>query len=73
MTQSRAMSMVETLANIAIGLVVSLISQLVIFHAYDVKLPLSSNVEIVLWFTVVSIIRSYTLRRFFNALLHKEK
>lgn len=67
MTQSRAMSMVETLTNIAVGLMVSLISQLVIFHAYDVKLPLSSNVEIVLWFTAVSIIRSYCIRRWFNS------
>lgn len=71
MTQSRMMSAVETATNIAVGFVISLISQVVIFHAYDVKLSLGDNVAITLWFTGISIIRSYALRRFFNS-LHKE-
>ena len=66
--QSRLMSMVETLTNIAIGLVVSFLSQIVIFKLYDIHISLSQNVEITLYFTVISIVRSYALRRAFNSI-----
>ena len=64
--QSRLMSAVETATNIAVGLVVSLLAQIVIFDVYYIHVTLSQNVEITLFFTVVSIVRSYALRRFFN-------
>ena len=60
------MSAVETATNIAVGLVVSFIAQLVIFDVYDISITVSQNVEITLFFTLVSIVRSYALRRFFN-------
>lgn len=60
--------MIETLTNISVGFVLALISQIVIFHFYDVKMSLMENIEITLWFTVVSIVRGYTLRRIFNSL-----
>lgn len=64
--QSRLMSAVETATNIAVGLVVSFIAQLVIFDVYDISITVSQNVEITLFFTLVSIVRSYALRRVFN-------
>ena len=64
--QSRLMSLVETLVNIAIGLIVSLISQLVIFQAYGIKLDFHQNLQIVGYFTAISIIRSYAVRRMFT-------
>lgn len=64
--QTRMMSLVETVTNIAIGLVISLISQIVIFRAYEIHLSIGDNVAITLWFTVISVIRSYTIRRLFN-------
>ena len=63
--QSRRMSMIETLVSIAIGLVVSLLSQLLIFRLYDIHLALSTNLVITLYFTVISIVRSYAVRRMF--------
>jgi hypothetical protein len=62
------MSMVETITNVAIGLVVSFLSQVVIFKYYDIHISLAQNLELTLYFTVVSIIRSYVLRRFFNSI-----
>lgn len=59
------MSMIETLVSIAIGLVVSLLSQLLIFRLYDIHLALSTNLVITLYFTVISIVRSYAVRRMF--------
>lgn len=64
--QSRLMSMVETVSNIAVGFVIALLSQLFIFHFYGVNMPIEHNVQITAWFTLVSVIRSYALRRVFN-------
>ncbi len=66
--QSRRMSMIEVATNIAIGLVVSFISQIVIFKLYDIHISVTQNVEITIWFTVISIIRSYLVRRWFNSM-----
>ena len=66
--QTRLMSMVETITNVAIGLIVSFISQLAIFKLYDIHISLAQNLELTLYFTVVSVIRGFALRRFFNSI-----
>ena len=68
MSQSKVMSLVESLTNVAVGILVSFASQLVIFKAYGIHIALADNVMITLWFTVISVIRSYALRRVFNGL-----
>lgn len=64
--QSKRWSLIEAVANVLVGLGISLASQLVIFGAYGVELSMNQHVQIVLWFTVISIARSYFLRRIFN-------
>lgn len=64
--QSKRMSLIEAITNVLVGLVVSFLAQIVIFKLYDVHVTFSQNVEITLFFTAVSIVRSYALRRFFN-------
>jgi len=66
--QTRLMSMVETITNVAIGLIVSFLSQVVIFKYYDIRISLAQNLELTLYFTVVSVIRGFALRRFFNSI-----
>lgn len=66
--QTRLMSLVETTTNILVGLVISFLSQIVIFKLYDVHLSTQQNAEITLYFTIISILRSYALRRFFNSI-----
>jgi hypothetical protein len=56
----------ESCLNIAVGFGVALVSQLVIFPMYDIHVPLSVDIYITLWFTLISLVRSYALRRFFN-------
>lgn len=68
MSQTRTMSMVETITNVAIGLIVSFLSQVVIFNLYDIHISLAQNLELTLYFTVVSVIRGFALRRFFNSI-----
>lgn len=71
MSQSKKHSMMESITNIAIGYGVALASQLLIFPLYDMHLPLSDNIAIGAWFTVISLIRSYVLRRWFNRITIK--
>jgi hypothetical protein len=71
MNQTRLSSLIESLMNIAIGYSVALASQLVIFPLFGIHISLSTNIYIGLWFTLVSVIRSYIIRRWFNAKLHR--
>lgn len=70
MTQSRLGSLIESLMNIAIGYVVALLSQIAIFPLFGINVPISTNLWIGAWFTAISLVRSYVIRRWFNARLH---
>jgi hypothetical protein len=64
--QSRKNSAVETIANIVIGYLAAVASQLLIFPAFDIAVPMRTNFIIGAWFTIMSVVRSYTVRRLFN-------
>ena len=68
MNQSRTMSAAESVANVAIGYGIALATQVVVFDALQIPVSLGQNLCIGVVFTVVSLIRSYLLRRFFNRL-----
>lgn len=70
MKQTKRGSLLESLMNIAIGYVVALLSQIVMFPMFNINVPLSTNIWIGIWFTVISLIRSYVIRRWFNKRLH---
>lgn len=67
MSQSRRMSLAEAFVNVAVGYLVALAAQLAVFPLFGVRIALSDNLLIGAVFTVVSILRSYALRRLFNA------
>ena len=71
MQQSRLESFVEIALGTTIGFVVSGISQLFIFPFYEIEKPLDVHLAIVSWFTGISLVRGYIVRRWFNAGLHK--
>jgi len=64
--QSRWHSAIESLTNVAIGYGVALASQLLIFPFYDIDISLQDNIAIGVWFTLISLVRSYVIRRYFN-------
>ena len=68
--QTRLQSLIESWANVAIGYLIALAAQLVVFPLYDIEISMSQNIQIGLIFTAVSIARSYALRRLFNRLHH---
>ena len=68
MKQSRLMSLAESLANVLVGYGVAVITQVVVFPLFGLVVTVTENMLIGLIFTVVSIVRSYALRRGFEAL-----
>lgn len=68
MTQSRRMSLIETLAGVAIGFAVSVAASFVVYPMFGHSFTLSQNIGITVIFTVLSIARGYVVRRVFNCL-----
>jgi len=68
MKQSRTMSLVESLTNVAVGYGIAVITQIVVFPLFGLSTTLAENMAMGAIFTVVSIARSFTLRRLFEAL-----
>lgn len=66
MNQSRLESAIEVSINTFIGFVVAVFSQIAIFPFFGIIVPISTNIWIGIWFTFVSVIRSYIIRRYFN-------
>jgi len=64
--QTKKQSFMESLANVAIGYLISLISLFVIFPLLRIESSTGKNLIITLYFTLISISRSYILRRYFN-------
>jgi hypothetical protein len=70
MTQTRLGSLIEACVNVAIGLAISLVANALVFPLFGFHPTLGENVWISVIYTVISLVRSYLLRRFFNAKLH---
>ena len=68
MKQSRLRSLEESLANVLVGYVVAVATQILVFPLFGLAVTVSENLLIGLIFTAVSIVRSYALRRGFEAL-----
>jgi hypothetical protein len=65
--QTRLMSLIESVANIVVGYGVAVVTQLLVFPLFGLAASLGDNLMIGLIFTIVSLARSYMLRRLFNA------
>lgn len=64
--QSRLMSLVESIANVAVGYGVATLTQIIVFPWFGLEVSMGEHLAIGGIFTVVSIVRSYGLRRLFN-------
>ena len=66
MMQSRVMSFVEAIANVVVGYGVAVLTQILIFPVFGLNTTLVQNLAMGAVFTVVSIVRSFALRRLFE-------
>lgn len=71
MSQSKLSSFIEALMNVAIGFGINYIANLLIFPLFDMHISLIDNLWMGMIYTIISIVRSYVIRRWFNAKIHQ--
>lgn len=64
--QSKKQSFLEVCLNTLIGYIIAVSAQVLIFPYFHIYTTIESNLQIGLIFTVISIARSYVMRRVFN-------
>jgi len=64
--QSKTHSLLESITNIAIGLAINVTAQSFIFPLFDIHIAFHENLTIATLFTVISLCRSYVIRRVYN-------
>ena len=63
--QTKTGSMIEAIVNVVVGYGIAVTSQVLIFPLVGIHVALHTNMLIGLIFTVISLVRSYVLRRVF--------
>lgn len=64
--QTKKQSFIESITNTAVGFLISLAATFVIFPLVGYKTTVSKNIIVTLFFTAISILRGYVIRRYFN-------
>jgi hypothetical protein len=70
--QLKKHSLFEAIVNIIVGFLINIIANLVIFPFWGWTISVRQSCEIGVIFTVISLARSYLLRRAFTHLTEKE-
>ena len=66
MKQTKRSSFTESCFTVGSGFLISLLAMEILFPIYDIHTTIQTNIQIVCIMTVVSIIRTYVVRRCFN-------
>lgn len=66
MAQNKKQSAFESIVNIIVGLITSFLIQLFIYPALKIPVTIGQNIIITIVFFLVSFIRGYLIRRYFN-------
>jgi hypothetical protein len=70
MNQTRLGSLIEAIINVIIGFSINWTANMLIFPLFGFRITASANFVLGLIYTVISVVRSYCIRRWFNAKLH---
>lgn len=70
MQQTKLGSFYEALINILIGWTINFTANMTIFPLFGWEISMEQNVLLGTIYTFISLIRSYVIRRWFNAKLH---
>ena len=66
MKQSKKHSALESITNVVIGLIISIVTQMILYPILGIPVTFSQNLIITMVFFVISFVRGYVIRRFFN-------
>lgn len=64
--QSRLMSVTEAITNVLVGYCLAILVQIVVFPVFGLPVTPSQALGIAVIFSLVSVLRSYALRRMFE-------
>jgi hypothetical protein len=62
------MSLVEAVANVVVGYGVAVATQILVFPVFGIYMTWPENLKLAAAFTLISIVRSFALRRLFEAI-----
>ena len=65
--QTKKQSLIESLTSTTIGIIIGIVLNLTILPIFGYPVSVSDSLWISIIFTIVSIIRSYIIRRWFNS------
>ena len=64
--QSRRQSLIEAITNVMVGYALAVITQIVVFPWFGLQVSFGDNLAIGALFVMISLLRSYALRRIFE-------
>lgn len=70
MNQTRLGSLIEAIINVVIGFAINFTANMLIFPLFGFHITARDNLLLGLIYTVISVARSYCIRRWFSAKLH---
>lgn len=71
MSQSRKHSMLEAVINVVVGFSINFLLNMLVFPLFGWEISAAQNIALGVIYTVISIVRSYSLRGVFNRWHHK--
>ena len=71
MSQTKTGSFIEAWINVGIGFSINYVANLLIFPLFNMHISLTDNLLMGAIYTVISVARSYAIRRWFNARIHQ--
>ncbi|HEX8610163.1 MAG TPA: hypothetical protein VF800_02660 [Telluria sp.] len=70
MNQTRLGSLIEAVINTCIGFGINFTANMFIFPLFGFHITPGANFVLGMLYTIISVVRSYCIRRWFNAKLH---
>lgn len=70
MGQTKKQSIIEVIANTVVGFIISVGVSVLLFPLMGIPVTFGENIGITLIFTLISLVRSFVMRRIFNK-MHK--
>ena len=65
--QTKRQSLIETLTSVFVGWLIGVILNLTILPLFDYNITVVDSLWVSLIFTVISVVRGYLIKRFFNS------
>lgn len=64
--QTKKQSLLESITNMGVWYFTAVGSTFIVFPMFNINIPPQDNLLIWLYFTLISLLRSYAIRRYFN-------